>query len=61
VDGLYGYLDKSGKLAILNKYYSAADFDHDLALVQTKEGIEYLDTKGSVVWRSAPRPAMKLK
>jgi hypothetical protein len=38
VDGMYGYLDRSGRLAIPNQYSAAADFDHDLAFVQMKEG-----------------------
>jgi hypothetical protein len=42
LDGRYGYLDKSGALAIPNQYYSAADFDRDLASVQTKDGIAYI-------------------
>jgi hypothetical protein len=50
--GYFGYLDKSGNLALKNEYYSAADFDHDLAFVRTKGGIAYIDTKGAVVWRS---------
>jgi hypothetical protein len=61
LDGLYGYLDKSGALAIANQYFSASDFDHDLAFVQTKDGIAYIDTKGAVVWQSAPRPKFQLK
>jgi len=56
LDDLYGYLDKSGNLAIPNRYFSAADFDHDLALVETREGLAYIDTKGAVVWKSASRP-----
>ena len=61
LDGLYGFLDRSGKIAISNVYYGASDFDHDLAFVQTKEGTAYIDTKGNMVWKSAPRPALKLK
>ena len=61
VDDLYGYLDRSGNLVIQNQYFSAADFDHDLALVMTEDGIAYIDTKGAVVWKSAPRPKLQLK
>ncbi|HEV2687620.1 MAG TPA: WG repeat-containing protein [Bryobacteraceae bacterium] len=61
LDDLYGFLDKSGNLAIANQYLSAADFDHDLALVQTREGIAYIDTKGAVVWRSAPAAKLQIK
>jgi WG containing repeat len=61
VDDLYGYLDRSGNLAIKNQYWSAADFDHDVALVMTTDGTAYIDTKGTVVWKSAPRPKMQLK
>jgi len=53
LDGFYGYLDKTGALAIQNQYDSAADFDHGLALVQTREGIAYIGTKGAVAWRSS--------
>ncbi|HEY2017571.1 MAG TPA: WG repeat-containing protein [Bryobacteraceae bacterium] len=52
LDDLYGFLDKAGNPAIPNQYLAAADFDHDLAFVQTREGIAYIDTKGAVVWRS---------
>jgi len=61
LDGLEGFLDRSGKIAIPNVYYGASDFDHDLAFVQTKEGTAYIDTKGTVVWKSAPRAPLKLK
>jgi hypothetical protein len=53
MDDLYGYLDKSGKMAIPNKYDSAEDFDHGLARVLTKEGFAYIDTEGNIVWQSA--------
>jgi WG containing repeat len=55
LDNLYGFLDKSGNLVIPNQYFSARDFDHDLAFVQTRDGIAYIDTKGAVVWKSAGR------
>jgi len=61
IDDLYGYLDRSGNLVIKNQYFSAADFDHDLAFVMTDDGIAYIDTKGAVVWKSAPRPKLQLK
>jgi hypothetical protein len=61
IDDLYGYLDRSGNLAIKNQYFSAADFDHDLALVMTADSTAYIDTKGVVVWKSAPRPKFQLK
>jgi hypothetical protein len=53
MDDLYGYLDKSGRMAIPNKYEDASDFDHGLAGVLTKAGFAYIDTKGDVVWQSA--------
>ena len=53
MDDLYGYLDKSGKIAIANQYEDAEDFDHGLARVLTKEGFGYIDTKGKAVWRAA--------
>jgi len=61
VDGLYGYLDKTGALKIPNLYYSASDFDHGLAFVQTREGIAYLDPDGKTVWKSTPPPKVELR
>lgn len=55
VDDLFGYLDRSGKLAIPAQYWAAADFDHDLAFVQTKDAIAYIDAKGAVVWQAPSR------
>src|SRR5215471_4324224 len=59
VDGMYGFLDTGGKLVISMQYNGAEDFDHGLALVQTREGISYIDADGKVVWKSAPRPPLK--
>jgi hypothetical protein len=59
VDGMYGYLDREGKLAIPAQYFGAGDFDHGLAFVMTREGNAYIDPAGSVVWKSAPRPPLK--
>jgi hypothetical protein len=53
MDDLYGYLDKSGKIAIPNKYEGAEDFNHGLARVLTRVGFAYIDTKGDIVWNSA--------
>lgn len=61
LDDLYGYLDKTGALAIPNRYFSAGDFDHDLAFVETKDGIAYIDIKGHAVWQSAPRTKFQFK
>ena len=55
MDDLYGYLDKSGKMAIPNKFEDAADFDHGLARILTRDGFAYIDTTGKVVWQSAKR------
>jgi hypothetical protein len=55
MDDLYGYLDKTGKMAIPNKFESAEDFDHGLARVLTRDGFAYIDTAGKVVWESAKR------
>ena len=52
LDDLYGYLDKSGKIAIANTFEGAEDFNHGLAPVLTKNGFAYIDTKGKVVWES---------
>jgi hypothetical protein len=56
---MYGFVDTTGKLVISTQYYGAEDFDHGLALVQTREGISYIDADGKVIWKSAPRPPLK--
>jgi hypothetical protein len=56
---MYGFLDTTGKLVISTQYNGATDFDHGLALVQTRAGIAYLDTDGKVIWKSTPRPPLK--
>jgi hypothetical protein len=53
MDDLFGYIDKSGRMAIPNRYEDAQDFDHGLAQVLTKAGFAYIDTKGNAVWQSA--------
>jgi hypothetical protein len=55
VDGMYGFLDPTGKFVIPTMYSGASDFDHGLALVQTREGSAYIDPSGAVVWKSASR------
>lgn len=46
----FGYLDRSGKIAIPVQYSSAYDFADGLALVTTKEGKQsYVDKTGKVV------------
>jgi hypothetical protein len=54
VDGLFGFLDKTGALKIPAIYPSAGDFDHGLAYVETREGMAYIDADGKVVWKAAP-------
>ena len=54
VDGMYGFLDPTGKLVVPTQYEDATDFDHGLALVETREGAAYIDPSGTVVWKSAP-------
>ena len=54
VDGLYGYLDETGTLKIPNIYFSATNFRHGLALVQTRDGSTYIDPEGKAVWKSIP-------
>ena len=61
VDGLYGYLDKTGTLKIPNIYFSATNFRHGLALVQTRDGSAYIDPEGKAVWKSTPAPGIELK
>jgi hypothetical protein len=53
LDDLYGYLDRSGNLAIPNKYSGAEDFDHGLARVSIGFRLAYIDTQGHVVWQAA--------
>jgi hypothetical protein len=53
MDDLYGYLDKSGKMAIPNQYEDATDFDHGLARILTREGFAYIDIRGTVIWKSS--------
>ena len=61
MDGLYGYLDPTGTLRIPNIYFSATDFRHGLALVQTRDGSAYIDPEGKAVWKSKPAPKIELK
>jgi len=52
LDDLYGYLDKSGNMAIKNQYEGAEDFDHGLARVRTRTSAAYIDAAGAIVWKS---------
>ncbi len=52
VDGMYGFVDTAGKLVVPLQYYGAADYDHGLARVETREGLAYIDLSGAVVWKS---------
>jgi hypothetical protein len=52
LDDQFGYLDKSGNMAITNKYDGADDFSHGLAWVQTRGVSAYINTKGAVVWQA---------
>ncbi len=61
LDGLYGYLDPTGALKIPNIYFSATDFRHGLALVQTTDGSAYIDPEGKAVWKSTPATRIELK
>jgi hypothetical protein len=48
-DGLYGYIDKSGKTVIAPAYVDAKDFSDGLAPVKIKNTYGYIDKKGTVV------------
>jgi len=61
LDGLYGFMDKTGALKIPNTYYSASDFQHGLSFVQTREGIAYIDPEGKVVWKYVQNPKVELR
>lgn len=52
LDGRFGYLDKTGRLAIPNQFAGAADFKDCLAYVLTDEGWAYVDPEGKTVWKS---------
>lgn len=51
LDGKFGFLDATGKLAIANQYDSATDFKDCLASVFTRAGFAYIDVNGKVVWQ----------
>jgi len=55
LDGKFGYMDKSGRVAIANQYASAADFKVCLAMVMSSEGWAYIDPAGKAVWKSEGR------
>ncbi|MEO8131888.1 MAG: WG repeat-containing protein [Bryobacteraceae bacterium] len=61
LDGLYGFLDKTGALKIPNAYYSASDFRQGLAFVQTREGVAYIDGDGKTIWKHIDNPKVELK
>lgn len=48
VNGKYGYIDKTGKLAIAPKYENAGSFSEGLAAVQVGGKWGYIDTKGNL-------------
>ncbi len=49
VNRKYGYIDKTGKLAIAPQYENAWSFSEGLAAVQVGEKWGYIDTKGNLV------------
>ena len=49
VNGKYGYIDKTGKLAIAPQYKNAESFSEGLAAVQVGEKWGYIDTKGNLI------------
>ncbi|HEU0119283.1 MAG TPA: WG repeat-containing protein [Bryobacteraceae bacterium] len=55
LDGKFGYLDKEGRLAISNEFFAATDFRGCLAMVQSREGWQYVNPKGQVVWKPEAR------
>ncbi len=52
LDGKFGYLDKTGRLAIPNTFAGAGDFKGCLAMVLSAEGWSYIDPAGKAVWKS---------
>ncbi len=52
LDGKFGYLDKSGRLAVANQFVSATDFKGCLAMVLGSDGWMYIDTGGKAIWKS---------
>jgi hypothetical protein len=49
VGGKYGYIDKTGKLAIAPQFYEADDFSEGLAAVEIDDSWGYIDKTGKVV------------
>lgn len=55
LDGKFGYMDRSGRLAIPNQFAAATDFKGCLAMVMTTDGWSYIDPAGKAVWKSESR------
>lgn len=58
VDGLYGFIDRSGALVIETKYEDADTFSQGLAPVMTADGWGYINMSGE--WVIHPRPEFNL-
>ena len=50
-DGLWGYIDENGLVAIDFQWDAAANFYHGLALVEKDGKLGYIDHDGAAVWR----------
>lgn len=53
-NGLMGYVDTQGQLAIPCQWQEAEPFRHGLACVTTDSGMAYIDHSGRVVWQEHP-------
>ena len=50
-NGLYGYIDKTGREVVPVKYGHGADFDRGLALVQNGSFYGYIGLDGTEYWK----------
>jgi hypothetical protein len=51
VKNTYGYIDKNGNLAIPAEFYAGSRFRQGVALVQTTEGLGWIDARGQYIWK----------
>lgn len=49
-NGMYGYIDRTGKVVIHPKFDEARDFSEGLARVEMNSKWGYIDKKGKFVW-----------
>jgi hypothetical protein len=54
IDGKYGFIDKTGKVAIQPKYDTAGSFRDGLAGITIGNEEGYIDKEGKIIWKSPP-------